>query len=256
MKKTSTTLLLSLFSLICLAQEPHTSAELNFPPEAKEVQIQSFEINRVTGDKTLIKTLVYTLNQGYLQTKTTQYQGFPLTTETFTYTDGRLTEYVKEDENYRYAENLAYNSSGQLVKLTGLDLGEPTYTVEFDYDNKGRIKEKTIREMDGYLASKEEFSYKSEGTYTKRVTFYRDSEKPNVDEYYFENGLEVGSKTNVTGESYTTVKTYDEKRNLLEFREPVVQYVNKYNELGHLIQVNILIDDPLIYTIEEYSYKF
>ncbi|MCU0400002.1 MAG: hypothetical protein MUE75_03180 [Algoriphagus sp.] len=256
MKKSSYTLLLTLLSLMAWAQEPHTAAELNFPPEAKEVQIQSFEINRVTGDKTLIKTLIYSLNQGFLQTKTTQYQGFPLTTETFTFTDGRLTEYVKEDETYRYAENLAYNSSGQLVKLTGLDLGEPTYTVDFSYDSKGRIAKKLLKEMDGYLASKEEFSHKSEGTYTKRVTFYRESEKPNVDEYYFENGLEVGSKTNVTGDSYTTVKTYDEKRNLLEFRDPVVKYVNKYNELGHLIQVNILIDDPLIYTIEEYSYKF
>lgn len=256
MKKSILTLLLALFSLLAFAQEPHTTAQLNFPPEAREVQIQSFEINRVTGDKTLIKTLTYTFLEGILQTKTTQYEGYPLTTETFTYTDGRLTGYVKEDEDYRYAEQLEYNSSGQLAKITGLDLGQATFTVDFDYDNKGRIKEKTIREMDGYLASTEKFSYQSEETYTKRVTFYIDAEEPNVDEYYFENGLEVGSKTNVTREPYELVKTYDDKRNLLEIREPIVQYVNKYNEAGHLIQVNILTNDTLIYTIEEYSYKF
>ncbi|WP_111670191.1 hypothetical protein [Algoriphagus litoralis] len=256
MKKSSLTLLLAFFAWIAFAQEPHTVTQLNFPLEVKEVQIQSFEINRVTGDKTLINTQIYTFQDGMLQTKTTQYDGYPLTTETFTYTDGRLTGYVKDDEDYRYAEQLEYNSTGQLAKITGLDLGQPTFTVDFDYDNKGRIKEKTIREMDGYLASTEKFSYQAEGIYTKRVTFYIDAEEPNVDEYYFENGLEIGSKTNVTRESYEIVKTYDDKRNLLEMREPIVKFVNKYNEAGHLIQINILTNDTLIYTIEEYLYKF
>lgn len=250
-----------LFFLFCLikihAQESYTTSEFKFPNNVKEVEVNEYEINRVTGDKKWFKKTSYFFSNNLLQSKTESYDIGTPRQFTYTYENDKLVKYESIDKDLVYTEIYSYNKKQQLQEIKALDQNVITNLILFKYNTNGTLKTKIIKENDGLVSCQEDFIYTSKNKYTKRVEFKYTTQDHIIDEYYYENNLQIGSKSDITGKQpFELFKKYDDKGNLTEVREPVTLYFNKYDANGYLTQTNINTNDNLLYTIIEYQFKF
>lgn len=253
-----TKIIIFFFFLIQLqAQEMYTTSAFKFPNDVKEVEVNEYEINRVTGDKNGFKKTKYYFLNNLLQSKVETYDKGSTRKFIYTYEANKLVKFESMDNDLVYSEIYMYNKKQQLVEIQALDQNITTNFILFKYNSDGTLKHKIIKETDGFVSCQEDFIYTSKNTYTKRVEFKYLSQDHIIDEYYYENNLEIGSKSDVTGKQpFVLFKKYDDKGNLMEVKEPVVLYFNKYDENGYLTQTSINTNDNLFYTVTEYQYKF
>lgn len=247
----------SFFFFQLQAQEKYTTTDFNFPKDVKEIELDEFEINRVTGDKKWFKKTKYVFLDNLLQSKVETYDNVSSRFFSYSYEGNKLTKFEIKDNDFIYTELYTYNKKNQLKEIKALDQNVLTNIILFNYNSNGLLKSKLIKEADGFISCQEDYMYISKNKYTKRVTFKYTTQDPIIDEYYYENQLQIGSKSNISGkEPFELFKKYDEKGNLIEVREPVTLYFNKYDANGYLIQTNINTNDNLLYIILEYHYKF